>query len=179
MVDPNNEETRDFIRELTDHQSALRSFVGYLMSGATGVSDVVQEVNLLLWEKKDQYEPGTNFRAWAFAAARYSVFSHRRKMRRDGMFVFDDELIDQLADEWEEEDSDHDRLLGALHRCLAALPEKDASLIQTRYSGHGNVENEALKTGQNSGNLRIRLFRLRAALKQCVLRELAPEGGGL
>ena len=73
---------REFVRELTEHQAALRAFVGYLMSGTKDVADIVQEVNLLLWEKRKQFRPGTNFRAWSFTVARYLVLENRRRLRK-------------------------------------------------------------------------------------------------
>mgnify|MGYP000113776971 CR=1 FL=1 len=35
------------------------------MPGMDGVDDVLQETNVVLWEKRATFEPGTNFRAWA------------------------------------------------------------------------------------------------------------------
>lgn len=168
--------TRDFVRELTEHQPALRAFVGYLMMGSPGTADVVQDVNLLLWEKREKFEPGTNFRAWAFAVARYTVLGHRRKLRRDGALLFDPDLIETLADEWQAEPDEHDRKLAALTHCLEKLPKSDLKLVRARYGGHGNVERLAKEDGKSSGSLRLRLFRLRAALKQCVRAELEVEG---
>jgi RNA polymerase sigma-70 factor (ECF subfamily) len=168
---------REFVRELTGHQPALRAFVGYLMAGVPGAADVVQEVNLLLWEKRDQFESGTNFRAWAFASARFVVLGYRRRLRRDGALVFDPDLVESLADEWEAESDEHERKLAALEHCLERLPEKDLELVRVRYSGHGGIERLAAGSANTAGSLRLRLFRLRAALKQCVKQELEVERG--
>ncbi len=178
MSETNHEDTmRGFVRELTEHQAALRAFVGYLMSGSADAADVAQEVNLLLWEKRDQFELGTNFRAWAFTTARYVVLGHHRKMRKSGQMVFDPDLIESLADEWQAQPNAHQRKLAALHSCLEKLPDNDLALVRARYSEHGKVERMAEKSGNSGGSLRLRLFRLRAALKQCVQRELDVEGG--
>ena len=167
----------EFVSELTEHQAALRSFVGYLMTGAAETSDVVQEVNLLLWEKRGQYKPGTNFRAWAFTTARYVVLGHRRRQRKEGRMLFDPDLVERLADEWQAQPDEHTRKLAALEHCLEKLSDSDLALVQARYSGHGEVERMAEQAGVSGTSLRLRLFRLRAALKQCVLRELEVEGG--
>lgn len=176
-LEETTEATRDFVGELTEHQSVLRTFIGYLMSGATGVADVTQEVNLLLWEKRDQFELGTNFRAWAFTVARYQVLGHLRRMRRERSFQFSTELVDQLADEWQEDTSDHESQLVALELCLEKLPSDDLDLVRARYGGHGGVERFAKNAGCTSGSMRLRLFRLRAALKQCVEQHNEVEGG--
>ena len=168
---------REFVRELTEHQAALRAFVGYLMSGAKDVADIVQEVNLLLWEKRKQFRPGTNFRAWSFTVARYIVLENRRRLIKDGVLLFDPDLVDMLADEWQAQPDGHQQKLAALHCCLERLADSDQSLLRSRYSEHGKVERLASEARRSGGGLRARLFRLRAALKQCVRRELEVEGG--
>ena len=70
----------EFVGQITRHQTALRAYIISLMPGMDGVSDVLQETNLVLWEKRGKYQPGTNFQAWACAIARYEVKTHRRKM---------------------------------------------------------------------------------------------------
>jgi RNA polymerase sigma-70 factor (ECF subfamily) len=136
---------------------------------------VAQEVNLLLWEKHKQFKPGTNFRAWAFTTARYVVLGHRRRLRKKGLLLFDPDLIERLADEWQEEPDEHESKLAALEHCLEELTDPDQALIRARYSGHGEVERLAGEAGRSGGGLRSRLFRLRAALKQCVQREMEVE----
>lgn len=167
---------REFVRELTEHQSAIRAFVGYLLSGSQSASDIAQEVNLILWEKRGQFEPGTNFRAWAFTTARYVVLGHRRRLRKEGLLVFDHDMVEILAEEWESQPDEHQRKLAALHTCVEKLGDRDQELLKVRYSGHGGVEKMASRSGREGATLRTRLFRLRAALKQCVERELKVEG---
>ncbi|MEP4077283.1 MAG: sigma-70 family RNA polymerase sigma factor [Haloferula sp.] len=163
--------------EITELQSALRQFIGYLMSGASGVSDLVQEVNVLLWQKRDQFEIGTNFRAWAFTIARYRVLGHLRQKRKEGQFLFSTELIDRLADEWQEDPDEHETQLVALEFCMEKLPSDDLDLVRARYNEHGGVERFAKELGLSAGSLRLRLFRLRAGLKRCVEKQIEGEGG--
>lgn len=168
----------EFVHELTEHQAALRAFVCYLLGGrADGAVDLVQEVNLLLWKKHKQYRPGTNFRAWAFTTARYVVLGHRRRLRKDGYLMFDSDLIERLGDEWQAEPNESERKMAALESCFEQLPGRDKKLLRARYNGHGGVEQMAGEGELTAGNLRSRLFRLRAALKQCVQHELKAEEG--
>ncbi|MEP2775313.1 MAG: sigma-70 family RNA polymerase sigma factor [Luteolibacter sp.] len=168
---------REFVREITELQPALRAFVGYLLSGASGAQDVTQEVNLLLWEKRDQFEIGTNFRAWAFTIARYQVLGYLRQVRKEGKVMFSHDLVEQLAGEWQEDPAEHEKQLLALECCLEKLPPADLDLVRSRYTSHGGVERLAEKLGQSAGNMRLKLFRLRAALKRCLEQEIAEEGG--
>jgi RNA polymerase sigma-70 factor (ECF subfamily) len=58
--------------------------------------DILQETNLVLWSKQDEFTPGTDFRVWAFRVARYQVMAYRKRQSLDRL-VFGDELIDRLA----------------------------------------------------------------------------------
>jgi RNA polymerase sigma-70 factor, ECF subfamily len=67
-------QTAEFVGEIDRHQAALRACVISLMPGMDGGSDVLQETNLELWEKRPQLRPGTNFGAWALAGGRARHF---------------------------------------------------------------------------------------------------------
>src|ERR1043165_8093013 len=47
-----------------------------------GAEDVVQEAALLALGKLDQFEPGTNFRAWMAQMVRYVALNHARKRQK-------------------------------------------------------------------------------------------------
>lgn len=178
MTEPDDPtQMSDFVRELTAHQAPLRAFVQYLMAGSEDAKDAVQEVNVLLWEKRAEYEAGTNFRAWGFAIARYVVLARRRQLRKDGHVAFDPDLVDRLADEWQAQPDEHLQKLAALEHCLDKLDDGDLSLVQARYTGHGKIKELARELDCSANSLSLRLSRLRAALKQCVRRELEVEGG--
>lgn len=61
----NNHPMKEFVRELSELQPALRAFVRDLLAGASQAPDVFQGANL--------FTPGTHFRARAFKCARYGV----------------------------------------------------------------------------------------------------------
>src|SRR5437762_4189513 len=48
----------------------------------SGAEDVVQEAALLALGKLDQFEPGTNFRAWMAQMVRYVALNHARKRQK-------------------------------------------------------------------------------------------------
>ena len=54
----------EFVKSLTEHQTALRCFILSMLPGCHDVADVLQDANVELWEKMGSYELGTNFRAW-------------------------------------------------------------------------------------------------------------------
>ena len=76
-----------FIQLLTSHQEVLRSYITSMLPNYQDVSDVLQDVNVKLWERQNTFEIGTNFGAWACTLARYSVLSHRSKLKRQGWLL--------------------------------------------------------------------------------------------
>jgi RNA polymerase sigma-70 factor (ECF subfamily) len=163
----------EFVGQIARHQAALRGYIISLMPGMDGVSDVLQETNLVLWEKRGTFRPGTNFRAWACAVVRYEVKSHRRKMRRLGMTTLDEKLAEQLAEHCETTPDEVDERLSALDKCLGRLEEKERQLIEHRYSSASGLDEFATLSGRPVASLRVSLFRIRAALKNCINGQLA------
>jgi RNA polymerase sigma-70 factor (ECF subfamily) len=162
----------EFVGQIARHQAALHSYIISLMPGADGVDDVLQETNLVLWEKRRTFEPGTNFRAWACAIARFKVMGHRRKLAQLGFQLFDEDLADQLATECEAQPEEFDERLRAMEQCLSRLGEKERGLIEHRYFSGSALDEYALGRGTSVESLRVSLFRIRAALKKCILGQL-------
>jgi hypothetical protein len=52
----------EFVALITQHQPALYAFVLSLLGNRTDTDEVVQETNLVLWRKFDQFHAGSDFR---------------------------------------------------------------------------------------------------------------------
>lgn len=170
---PEQDPQRAFVSLLTQHQGSLRAFIISMMPGQSGVEDVLQETNLTLWEKRDRFEIGTNFTAWSFAIARFSVLEHRRKLRRDGRIIFSDELLDKLAPpeevlQPESLQARHD----ALEACLGKLSPDQREMIDRRYKKGTSLEDYSAEIGKTANSVRVALFRVRNGLRRCIQREL-------
>lgn len=164
----------EFVSLLTSHQPALRSFLRILIPNAEDIQDVLQNTNIALWERRGQFETGTNFQAWAFAIARFRALEFRRAKKKDQYLVFSEELIELFADEPFERSPDHiERRKQALRSCLTALKPKDRSLINARYATQTKLDDFARSDGRSSASLRVILNRLRSALRRCIDQNMA------
>lgn len=158
-----------FDQELNSHARALKSYVRSLMPGFHGADDLAQEVLLKVWEKKNEFTPGTNFRAWIFQIARFYVMNQRRKLARSSIVLVDDELIDQIDRQMmEAEVPDSEAELEALQKCMGSLSPSDQELLRIRYATKTPLETYAEQEGVRAGTLKARLFRLREALRRCI-----------
>lgn len=165
----------EFVGQITRHQQALRGYIISLMPGMEGVSDVLQEANLVLWEKREKFKPGTHFKAWAFSIARYEVKAHRRKSLALGMATLDEDLIEELAERGEKTPEEVEMRLRSLDKCLGKLEDKQRQLIEHRYYLGSTLEEFSTECGRPTDSLRVTLFRIRAALKKCINNELVIE----
>jgi RNA polymerase sigma-70 factor (ECF subfamily) len=165
----------EFVGQITRHQSAMRAYIVSLMPGMNGVQDVLQETNLVLWEKRGKFQPGTHFQAWAFAIARYEVKAHRRKSIALGMTTLDDDLLDELSERGEQRPVELEIRLRSLDKCLGALQDRERQLIEHRYFSGATLELFSKECGRPTESLRVSLFRIRAALRKCINKELTIE----
>lgn len=170
-------EQAEYVGEIGRHQAALRAFIISLMPGMEGVCDVLQETNLILWEKRGNYSPGTNFGAWAFTIARLEVKKHRRQLRKLGLPLLDEDLAERLAARMAERHAERpdevEERLRALDKCLGHIQGNERELIQHRYFRKTPLEDFAERCGRPVESLRVSLFRIRAALRKCINAQLA------
>ena len=170
------EETENFVQLLTAHQSKLYAYIRSLLPDTQAVQDVLQETNLVLWRRSEEFEPGSNFVAWACKVAYFQVLAYYRDNKRDSM-VFNVELVSMLAKQNEEKLAGSKDMQRVLSRCLAKLPEQSRRLIQQRYAAGGSVQAIAEEQGRSVGAVSQMLYRIRQLLQECVQKLLASEQG--
>ncbi|MDP4646082.1 MAG: sigma-70 family RNA polymerase sigma factor [Akkermansiaceae bacterium] len=176
-MDPRNQQ--EFVSLLTDHQEVIRSYIISQLPGSPDVRDILQEVNIMLWEKAEEFEIGTNFGAWSCTVAYYKILEHRRKLKMDGKLAFADDLGALLSDESiGRETDDLEEKRTALILCLRKLSSKNRDLLRARYeSQKGGMERVAEETGRTKESLRVTLSRLRSVLRRCINGMIDAKGG--
>ena len=103
-------------------------------------ADIRQVVNVILWRKREKFQPGTSFKSWAFRIAQLEVKTHLRKQRKDRSMQFDPEMIECFAEELPEVLDELPERRAALAVCLKNLTRKDDELIRHRYWSGGSLE---------------------------------------
>jgi len=166
----------EYLQLVTRHQAAIH---GYIRSLAPGIDaeDVLQETNIVLWEKASSYERGTHFKAFAFRVAYLKTLEALRARRREHWLHFDSELLEAIAEQRSDEEENIPGRQHALRRCLEKLGDSDRQLIHARYTERRTVREIARDLDRTEGALQQLFFRLRNALRTCIERTLAREGG--
>ena len=96
MSRPNSDEF--FVDHITSVQQALFAYILVLLPNIADASDVLQETNLVLWRKRDEFRLDQEFLPWARAIARYQVLANLKQQHRNRL-RFSDTLLSQLAEE--------------------------------------------------------------------------------
>jgi RNA polymerase sigma-70 factor (ECF subfamily) len=170
---------RERFTEIVDlHYKDLWSYVSFLTGGPDGCEDIVHQAFLLAF---DRLAEGTEFTGdpgkWLRGTARnlvYTWWRERRKLPQDLA-----ERLKTVIDESESvfESVANAETASALEHCLEKLSPEDRAMIRERYEKGVRITEIAEQTKANVTSLRVRLFRIRQALKLCVETQLS--GGAM
>lgn len=163
----------EFIREFTRHQRRLYLLILSQVPWPSDAEEILQEANVVLWQKREQFEAGTNFFAWAAQVCRFEVLKSRRRHARSKL-QFSDEFLAAVADEVEQRADELEARRHALAACLKKLKTADRRLIQARYQPGVSGESLAESLGRPANSVYQSIGRIRKALGECIRREAQP-----
>jgi RNA polymerase sigma-70 factor (ECF subfamily) len=170
---PEADRDSEFADQLVAIQKGLYAYILTLLPRPGEATDVLQETNVVLWRDAARFQPGTDFRAWAYRVAYYQVLAQRRKQGRDRL-RFDESLLTLLAEQMDGESpavQEEDSL--ALRDCLDKLPPTDRDLICRRYDAGVSVKAMAADLNQPPNAVAVRLFRIRQVLLDCIRQHVS------
>lgn len=151
------------------HRQSLLAYAYTCSRDLHMAEDIVQEALLIALRKREHYFPDADFGAWLIAIARNVWFRERERRgirERASRYLHDhaDELFEAQAYEpaaWEQERS-------ALRRCLSKLGEGDRGLVTAHFTGGDSYQTIADRLSRTLSWVKVRMFRVRAALLTCV-----------
>ena len=167
--------TERFVSDLTSSQPRLFAYVLSLLRNPDEARDVLQETNLVLWKKLDEYPEIASFEAWSTKVAYFQVLAYRRDRGRD-RHQFDEQLISQVAEAAEKATKDTDQRMTYLSACIEKLSESHRELLSNRYAKQISVKEMAKNMGKTPAALGMTLYRVRRVLMDCVEIRLQSEG---
>jgi RNA polymerase sigma-70 factor (ECF subfamily) len=174
MENSNHQKLSDrehFVTELSSAQSLLYRYIFSLLPNPGTADDVLQETNLALWRKADEFDRSREFMPWARTIARYQVLASCRDQKRDRI-VLDENLVNLLADEIESDSPPARPRISALEHYLALLTADKRELILRRYSRSTSIEEIANSLNRPVASLSQSLYRIRQTLMKCVEKQL-------
>lgn len=174
---PSSQNSSDFIRLLTAHQPALRGLVAAMLPGSQDIDDILQDTNVILWEKRDKYDWDAPFKSWAYGIARNKVRQHWRKQKKNICVAVSDGFLDAVAEAREADAPDEfQQKRAALNLCLNHLKPRDRELIDACYEAREGLDARVVQFGLTAASLRVTTHRIRKKLRDCVEKRLAWKG---
>lgn len=158
-----------FISRMNASQRQLRAFVVGLTPSAADADDVLQEVNLALWRKRDQYDPSQEYLRWACGFAALEMRNHRRKFAQDRHW-FSESTIELLAIDWPQASSFLEDSRLALSGCLEKLGSNEREVIEAKYGRQLSVKEIANETGRPQSTIYKVFTRALKSLRSCITR---------
>lgn len=164
------------MEQVRHEQAGLRAFIRSLGMRAEVADDVAQEAFIAAYRNLQTFERGTNFGAWLRTIARFLVSKELRKEERRARLL-GEHVAAVLTDSESKECLSHDtpERAAALRQCLSQLPERSRRLVQQRYFENMAPSVIASLEGRTANDVRQALFRLRAALHDCITKRLEAQ----
>ncbi len=166
-----------FEQELLSAIEAVHRFAVHLTRDPSGAEDLVQETYLRALAHRDQYQPGTNCRAWLFTICRNAFLKGAAHSERE--VATEDANLEALAAAGvhagmaatDPEGSVFERpeLAEAIRRALDKLPEEFRMAVVLVDIEDQSYAEAARVMGVAVGTVRSRLFRGRRLLQEDLL----------
>jgi RNA polymerase sigma-70 factor (ECF subfamily) len=177
MAEPLSEaESRKRLMALmTRHQRRIFSYIYTLVPRRPDADDILQETSLVICEKFEEFEEGTDFVAWACQIAYWRVRYARQKFARAKVF-FNQDVLDAVAKTATDMTDELDERHEALSECLQKLNPRDRQFLLTRYEPGCGVADAARQSGRSLAAAYKALSRIRKLLFDCVTHQLEERG---
>jgi RNA polymerase sigma-70 factor (ECF subfamily) len=164
---PNVSPSHEFLDLFTGSQLKLYRYIITLVANQPDAEDVLQNVNLVLLRKCDQFEIGTNFLSWAMSIAYWEVAKHRAQNKRTSPGLSDATLA-ALANDVAQQSSLLENRNAALPDCMSKLSVADRELVRDHYFRGLSWESIASALGRTASSVRHSICRIRRELKHCI-----------
>jgi len=164
-----------FLRDLSSAYREAYASAFAIVGNRADADDVMQEVCIVLWQKYEDFEQGTDFRKWACSIAFHVARAYVRRQRRRSSGLSDLALarIEQIRTGGAEL---FDLRREVLRECVGKLSARDQQFLQDCYGSSQSQAAFARSQKKSVETIYTRLKRIRHKLITCVNRTLGKEG---
>lgn len=160
---------------LTRHQNRLFAFIAALVTDRELAADILQETNLVLWRKSDEYDRERDFLPWAIAVARHQIRAALQTQKRSRI-VFSPDVLESLADRLSRQLVAIDERQVLLETCLKTLTESQRELIRKRYELQHSLREIAEQLHETANTVGVTIHRIRQSLSDCIRSRTQERG---
>lgn len=170
-----NQLTERFLSLYNVEQRRIYALIRAMLFNRNEAEDVFQETCLALWKGFGDFEPDSNFSAWAAQVARNRVLAHCKKRGAD-LLTFGEYSLSLIAQDVAARACLLDSRQFALAQCIEKMSENDRELLHRRYDVGVTTVKLAAEMGRPLNTLYKSLQRIRRNLLECIDRTLRSEG---
>jgi len=159
------------------YQSRVRAYLSRYVRDQDVVDDLAQDTFVRAYRGLSNFRKESSFGVWLLGIARNLALMHLREETRRRSKESD--LLRHAISTWlseraeKEELGETDAALVALARCLEALPEHSADLVEDYYYRGRSATELARDAGKKESAVWMTLMRVREILKRCIQGRLA------
>jgi len=168
--------TLDFLRLFVRHQQELYAYILTLVPHVHDADDLFQDGMKVMWQKFDQFRPGTNFAAWGTQILRYLILDYRRRLARSKQVLMEEALFKALMDHVPAIQGELSSRIEALRECQRRLNERSRRILKMRYERNIPVEKIASYLKVSRRHVYHIVGQINGVLLRCMRRTLAQGG---
>jgi RNA polymerase sigma-70 factor (ECF subfamily) len=165
------------------HGEYLFRYAMHRMAGAAAAEDVVQDTFLAALESRGNFDGRSSFRTWLTSILRHKIADRLREARpevgedvaqleqwADSLFKASGKWADgpRRWSRWPTSEAERSELSKVLERCLGRIPAQIAEMFVLHEQHRVPSPRLAASLGISTGNLWVRLYRARLALRECL-----------
>jgi RNA polymerase sigma-70 factor (ECF subfamily) len=175
MSDPKRYD--QFVALLRRSTGQLLTYVHALLLDWDDAEDVFQETCIVLWQKFDTFQPGTNFLGWALRVAQNKAMNFQTTRARRRSLWSPTVQLALIAEMTDRRSEGAGGSLATLTACLERLGDADRELVERCYGDGVPVRQLAEQMGRSPQSVHNSLRRIRFALLECIQRVANQEDG--
>ena len=163
---------------LTEHRR-VRIYLARYISCASHVDDVAQEVFLAAYQSLASFKKQAKFSTWLLGIARNKALQFLKteiRRRKNSERFLDSAILNQRLTALCSDDLELEQTkIAALRECLNVLPLHAKQLVERYYYQQNSTAEIAQNEESREGAIRMKLFRIRKKLAECVSIRVANE----
>jgi RNA polymerase sigma-70 factor, ECF subfamily len=169
-----SDRTTEFVGLLLEHQRRIHAYIATMLTNWADADEVLQETSTVLWRKFDEFQPGTDFAAWAFRIAYFCSMSFLQKHKQRAL-QYSESSLEQIAAATEAMQPELEAQFAALAGCMEKLSDRDRDLLQRRHFPGSTTKEVADSLDRPLKSVYKSLNRIYAALLACIQRNQSRE----
>ena len=164
-----------FIQLLTTHRNNIYAYILTLVHNISDADDLMQETTSVMWRKYiETTDDIQNFVAWGIRIAHNKVLDFRKRKTRERV-MFNQEICDELADSYRNDDEDMDSMLRALDQCISKLNRRNRQLVEMVHKKGVTIKRVSQQIGLSVHTAYKLIPRIHHQLLRCIMRTLGME----